>query len=140
MLLSVDDSCPAIAVLYAGCLPTTLCLSPLPVNVFTRDYLRWQLATAFLDCYHQPTRRGVLVFDRLLENKSYKLIRKLIIALVGLSVLLVGAAMIVLPGPAILVIPTGLAILATEFAWARILLNRVKEKMGWKTNSGVNLV
>jgi tellurite resistance protein TerC len=80
------------------------------------------------------------VFNRLLENKSYKLIRKLIIALVGLSVLLVGAAMLVLPGPAILVIPTGLAILATEFAWARILLNRVKEKMGWKTNSGVNLV
>jgi len=35
---------------------------------------------------------------------------------------------IVLPGPAILVIPLGLAILATEFVWARKLLNKFKDK------------
>lgn len=37
----------------------------------------------------------------------------------GGTVLLIGIAMIVTPGPAILVIPIGLGILATEFAWAR---------------------
>ena len=37
--------------------------------------------------------------------------------------------MIVLPGPAIVVIPIGLAILATEFLWARKLLDRVKERI-----------
>jgi hypothetical protein len=34
--------------------------------------------------------------------------------------------MVVLPGPAFLVIPLGLAILATEFVWARHLLNKAK--------------
>ena len=38
--------------------------------------------------------------------------------MVGTLVLLAGIAMIVLPGPAFLVIPAAFAILATEFAWA----------------------
>jgi tellurite resistance protein TerC len=46
-------------------------------------------------------------------------LRKLIVAVIGGTVLLIGIALIVLPGPAFLVIPIGLAILATEFAWAR---------------------
>ena len=52
---------------------------------------------------------------------------RLIILVVGGSVLVVGVAMIVLPGPAFVVIPTGLAILATEFVWARRLLRRVRD-------------
>lgn len=46
--------------------------------------------------------------------------------MIGFTVLLVGVAMIVLPGPAFLVIPLGLAILATEFVWAATLLNKAK--------------
>lgn len=53
---------------------------------------------------------------------------RLIIVIVGFTVLLIGVALIFLPGPAFLVIPLGLAMLATEFAWARHLLRRVKEK------------
>jgi hypothetical protein len=45
--------------------------------------------------------------------------QKPVVAVVGGSVVLAGIAMLVLPGPAILVIPMGLAILATEFLWAR---------------------
>ena len=41
--------------------------------------------------------------------------------------LVLGFALIVLPGPAIIVIPLGLAILATEFAWARHWLRRYKK-------------
>ena len=37
--------------------------------------------------------------------------------------------MIVLPGPAFVVIPIGLAVLATEFIWARTLLDTVKERI-----------
>jgi len=37
--------------------------------------------------------------------------------------------MIVLPGPAVVVIPIGLAILATEFIWARKILVTVKERI-----------
>ena len=35
--------------------------------------------------------------------------------------------MIVFPGPAFLVIPVGLSILATEFVWAKKLLEKVKK-------------
>jgi tellurite resistance protein TerC len=55
-------------------------------------------------------------------------LKRIIIALVGSTVLLVGVAMIILPGPAFLVIPAGLGILAVEFAWAREMLRRVKEQ------------
>ena len=61
-----------------------------------------------------------------------KLLRRILIALVGGTVLLIGIAMIVLPGPAILVIPAGLAILAIEFAWARHWLNKFKSYMPGK--------
>jgi tellurite resistance protein TerC len=46
-------------------------------------------------------------------------LRRILIALVGGTVLLVGIALIVLPGPAIVVVPAGLSALAIEFAWAR---------------------
>jgi len=59
--------------------------------------------------------------------KSLKQVKKIIIGIVGFSVLLVGVAMLVLPGPAFIVIPAGLAILATEFVWAKKLLNKVKD-------------
>lgn len=59
---------------------------------------------------------------------TLKQARRLIVAVVGFTVLLIGLAMTVLPGPAIVVIPLGLAILATEFVWARRLLQRVKDQ------------
>lgn len=61
--------------------------------------------------------------------ETLKQAKRLIVAVVGFTVLLGGVAMLVLPGPAILVIPLGLAILATEFVWARLLLNKVKSKI-----------
>lgn len=58
-----------------------------------------------------------------------RLLRRILIGLTGGFVLLVGVAMIALPGPAILVIPAGLAILAIEFAWARHWLNHTRNYM-----------
>ena len=52
----------------------------------------------------------------------------------GFTILAAGVAMIVLPGPAIAVIPLGLAVLATEFIWARKLLATVKERIGRMRN------
>jgi uncharacterized protein (TIGR02611 family) len=46
-------------------------------------------------------------------------IKRILLSVVGVTVLALGIALIVLPGPAFLVIPAGLAILAIEFAWAR---------------------
>ena len=42
--------------------------------------------------------------------------------LAGFTVLVAGLAMVVLPGPAVVVIPLGLAMLSFEFAWAERLL------------------
>jgi uncharacterized protein (TIGR02611 family) len=53
-------------------------------------------------------------------------VRKLIVGIIGGTVLLIGVALIVLPGPAFIVIPIGLAILATEFAWARRAVTKAK--------------
>ncbi|MFA4918049.1 MAG: PGPGW domain-containing protein [Thermodesulfovibrionales bacterium] len=61
-------------------------------------------------------------------GKTIKQAKKLIISVIGFTVLLIGLAMIVLPGPAFIVIPIGLGILATEFIWAKKLLDRVKSK------------
>jgi uncharacterized protein (TIGR02611 family) len=49
-------------------------------------------------------------------------LRKIAVAVAGFSVLAAGVALIVLPGPAVVVIPIGLAILAREFPWAARML------------------
>ena len=49
-------------------------------------------------------------------------------AIVGATVTLAGVAMLVTPGPAFVVIPIGLAMLALEFAWAERLLNRALDQ------------
>ncbi len=59
---------------------------------------------------------------------TYKWARRIAVCLVGFTVLGVGIAMIVLPGPAVVVIPVGLGILGLEFAWARRWLRKVKER------------
>ncbi|MEY2560332.1 MAG: hypothetical protein QOG51_747, partial [Verrucomicrobiota bacterium] len=45
---------------------------------------------------------------------------------IGGTIVLIGIAMILLPGPAVIVIPVGLGVLATEFAWARRLVRRTR--------------
>lgn len=59
--------------------------------------------------------------------------KRLIVTIFGMTVLVIGIAMIVLPGPAIVVIPVGLAILATEFLWARNLLHKIKDRLPRRT-------
>lgn len=61
---------------------------------------------------------------------TIKKARRIIIIVIGGTVLAIGVIMIVAPGPAIIVIPLGLAILATEFAWARSLLHKIKDRIG----------
>ena len=53
-------------------------------------------------------------------------VRWVVVATVGVTLLILGIAFLVLPGPGIPLIIAGLAILATEFTWAEIWLNRTK--------------
>ncbi len=59
---------------------------------------------------------------------TLKQAKRLIVIVIGFTILVLGIGLIVLPGPATLVIPLGLAILATEFVWARRLLVRFRRE------------
>ncbi|MDH3439609.1 MAG: TerC/Alx family metal homeostasis membrane protein [Gammaproteobacteria bacterium] len=60
---------------------------------------------------------------------TYRQARRAVILLIGSSVLVIGVAMVVLPGPAVLVVPLGLAILGIEFAWARRWLTDIRARL-----------
>ena len=64
--------------------------------------------------------------DRLVRV-SVRGARRIVVAVVGATLLLAGVAMLILPGPGLLVIPIGLAALSTEFVWARRWLARLRE-------------
>jgi tellurite resistance protein TerC len=64
-------------------------------------------------------------------------VRRVIVAVIGGTILLMGIAMIVLPGPAVVVIPLGLAVLATEFIWARRWLRKAR-KMFQRARDGLS--
>lgn len=57
-------------------------------------------------------------------HKEHGVVYRGLFVVVGLTLLLGGIAMLALPGPAFVVIPIGLAILALEFAWADRLLEK----------------
>lgn len=61
-------------------------------------------------------------------TQTWRHARRVVILVIGGSVVLLGLALIFLPGPAFVVIPAGLAILATEFVWARRLLRRARKE------------
>jgi uncharacterized protein (TIGR02611 family) len=61
------------------------------------------------------------------QPDNIKVVRRVIVSVVGATVLLIGIALLVLPGPAFVVIPVGLAILATEYAWARRWLRKARQ-------------
>jgi tellurite resistance protein TerC len=60
---------------------------------------------------------------------TLKQIKRIVVSVVGFTILAIGIVLIVFPGPAFIVIPIGLSILATEFVWAKRLLEKVKERI-----------
>ncbi len=60
---------------------------------------------------------------------AMKLLKKTLVTLAGGALLVAGIAMVVLPGPAFVVIPVALAILAVEFVWARRWLAWLREQL-----------
>ena len=58
---------------------------------------------------------------------SFRTARRVVIGVVGGTIFALGVAMIVLPGPALIVVPIGLAILSTEFIWAHRWLEKMRE-------------
>lgn len=65
--------------------------------------------------------------------ETLKRVRRIIVGIVGFTILVIGIFLLVLPGPAFLVIPLGLGILATEFVWAKKLLRKVKDRISGRS-------
>lgn len=61
------------------------------------------------------------------NDPRYRMAKRIAIAIIGGTVTLLGIVLIVLPGPAFIVLPLGLSILATEFLWAKRWLKKVRE-------------
>ena len=61
-------------------------------------------------------------------------IRWIGVATLGGTLIIAGIVMLVLPGPGIAFIVLGLAVLATEFFWAEVLMHKVKKtsKDAWR--------
>jgi tellurite resistance protein TerC len=59
---------------------------------------------------------------------TLKQAKRIIVIIIGFTVILLGIIMLVLPGPGILTIVFGLAILGSEFVWARRLIRRFKRE------------
>jgi len=70
--------------------------------------------------------------ERLAERREVHLERsrlyRILFGIAGAIVTLAGVAMLLLPGPAFVVIPIGLAMLALEFAWAEAMLDHALEQ------------
>ena len=78
-----------------------------------------------------PRKRRLLdgVRERREKHLERSRIVRVVVAIFGFLVVLAGLAMLVLPGPGLLVIAIGLGILALEFVWAERLLERTVDKM-----------
>ncbi len=84
---------------------------------------------------------AMIGIERPAASTSYRRVaRKVVVAVIGATVLAFGVVLIVLPGPAVVVIPLGLAIMGKEFLWARRLLewlraeaHRVLRRLGWRS-------
>jgi uncharacterized protein (TIGR02611 family) len=80
-----------------------------------------------------PDARPHPIIERLQARRERHLARgrlyRIVFALAGFTALLVGLALLVLPGPGLVVIVIGLALLALEFAWAERMLERAIDKM-----------
>jgi len=61
-----------------------------------------------------------------LHKRQHPVLRKVVVAVIGFVLIAIGAALLVLPGPGILVILAGIAVLSLEFPWARALFEKIK--------------
>jgi uncharacterized protein (TIGR02611 family) len=73
-------------------------------------------------------KRAKRTREQIRRRRTLDVTYRVFVLVIGGMVALAGLAMLVLPGPGWLVIILGVAILATEYAWAHRLLQRVK---GW---------
>jgi hypothetical protein len=107
--------------------PSTCCvISPRPAVTRREKKLHGEIVASNKKAATMPSVVSNLETE-FRRSFVFRQARRVLILLVGGTVLIAGIALIVLPGPAIIVIPAGLSILAIEFAWARRWLRRARK-------------
>lgn len=74
-----------------------------------------------------PKRGITAVRERAQQRLLTRVIWRVIVSVLGLSLLAAGLGMLVLPGPGWAAIILGLVVLASEFSWARSALAPIRE-------------
>ncbi len=69
---------------------------------------------------------------------TLKQAKRVITLVIGLTIIMLGAVLLLLPGPGLVTIIFGLAILGTEFVWAKRLLKRFGDSANNIKNSVFN--
>jgi tellurite resistance protein TerC/cation:H+ antiporter len=80
---------------------------------------------------HKRKKHGPLI-------KTVKQAKRLITVVIGFTIVLVGIIMLVTPGPGLVAIVLGLALLGTEFVWAKKLMKRFEHHANNVKNTFVN--
>lgn len=73
------------------------------------------------------------MFER--NHRQYRIARRVVVAVIGSTLVLLGTVMLVTPGPGTPTIIAGLGILSLEFYWARRWLVRLRRKINSYTNT-----
>jgi TerC family integral membrane protein len=105
---------------------------PIPITVslgFIIGILGMGILVSILSRNPSDAAADAVFVDHLVHS-GLRTARRVAIGIIGSTVLTIGVAMLVLPGPAVLVIPFGLAILASEFVWARRWLAKIRNGNG----------
>ena len=108
-------------------------IHPIPVSTSLVVIASILAVGALASIFAQETETLLTPFADELEHLTtltYRSMRRIVVLVTGATTIVVGIVMIFTPGPALLVIPAGLAILATEFLWARHLLRRFRTEFG----------
>ena len=66
-------------------------------------------------------------FQRVGLDQVHPTIRRGLVAILGITIVLIGLVLVFLPGPGALVVLIGLAVLGTEFVWVRRVIRRARE-------------
>ncbi len=86
----------------------------------------WENRTAMARAGIARIKDGFISFISFVAKSG----RRIGVTAAGAALVVAGAVMLVTPGPGTLVLLAGIALLATEYLWARRLLEKVREKAG----------
>jgi tellurite resistance protein TerC len=105
---------------------------PIPTTVSLGVIAGFLLVGVLTSVFHEDTAPLLSPLEEEMEELAVVTLRqarKVVILVVGSTLLLLGLLMIVTPGPGFLTVFLGLALLGIEFAWARVWLAKVKERI-----------